>query len=188
MPVKTDTELPTPMKGIFFPDNENRKIRLLELSKDTQYFMNQAQDAYKKFTSLNTEINQKIFQLYLNSGLKPPQVTNIDILKIAGAVQEAGKANTTIEVIKLIIDAGGMIALPFLTSGAINLMVGSGIMAAETAATALGTVLGAEIIIGTIAGGILIGIVIISIDFLIDAITGDFARQIAKWHQKNAST
>ena len=70
--------------SIFYPDNEKRKTRLLELSTDTQTFLHDIKGKYMDFKQLNSEINSKIAELFEQAGLKPPELTQFDILKAKG--------------------------------------------------------------------------------------------------------
>ncbi|MBN3524539.1 hypothetical protein [Paenibacillus apiarius] len=167
--------------SIFFPDNEKRKNRLLELSADTQNFIAVSKQDYEQFKNLNAVINQKIAQLYANAGLTPPGITQLDILKAAGAAQEVNTADTAVEISTIFLDVAGMAATTlYLAPGVTSFLVGSGILEAETAATVLGTVFGTEIAVGTIAGGLIGGLiagaVIIGIGLAIDAIKGAILR------------
>lgn len=167
--------------SIFFPDNEKRKARLVELSTDTQTFLHQVKDKYAEFKVLNSEINHKITQLYEQAGLKPPETTQFDILKARGAVHDMESADTAVDITNILVDvAGFLVTIQFLAPGVTALLVDSGLMAAETAATILGTVLGVEITIGSLAGGLIAGIivaaVVIGIGLAIDAIEGAILR------------
>jgi hypothetical protein len=167
--------------SIFFPDNEKRKNRLLELSVDTQNFLAFSRQDYEQFKSLNAIINEKIAHLYTNAGLTPPAKTQLDILKAAGAAQDVNTADTAVEISEIFLDVAGMAATTlYLAPGVTSFLVGSGIMGAETAATVLGTVFGTEIAVGTLAGaligGLIAGVVIIGIGLAIDAIEGAILR------------
>ena len=184
--------------SIFFPANKKRKARLLELSTDTHNFLHHAKTDYEQFKSLNTQINEKITQVYKKAGLTPPPTKTIDILKAAGATHEIETADTAVEITDILVDVAGLAAtIQYLAPGATSLLVETGAMEAETAATVLGTVLGTEITAGTLAGGLLggllAGVVIVGIGLAIDAIEGAILRDklrdgIHKMDQIRAST
>ncbi|MCM3782535.1 hypothetical protein M3231_06090 [Neobacillus mesonae] len=167
--------------SIFYPDNEKRKARLIELSADTQTFLYQLKGKYAEFKELSEEINKKIAIMYTQQGLTPPEITSFDILKASGAVQEAETGDTAIGITNILVDvAGFLVSVQYLAPGVTAFLVDSGVMAAETAATVLGSVLGVEVVVGSLAGGLIAGViaavVVIGIGLAIDAIEGAVLR------------
>lgn len=126
-----------------FPDNDKRQARLIELSSDTQNFLNQLKNNYAEFTILSQEINAKIADLYTQHGLTVPDVTSFDILQASGAAHDVSTGDTAVGVTNILVDvASFLITVQYLAPGVTAMLVDSGIMAAETAATVLGFVLG----------------------------------------------
>ncbi|WDH83257.1 hypothetical protein [Paenibacillus urinalis] len=167
--------------SIFFPDNDKRQARLIELSSDTQNFLNQLKNNYAEFTLLNQEINAKIADLYTQHGLTVPDVTSFDILQASGAAHDVSTGDTAVGITNILVDvASFLITVQYLAPGVTAVLVDSGIMAAETAATVLGSVLGVEIAVGTLAGGLIAGViaavVVVGIGLAIDAIEGAILR------------
>ncbi|MEC2074424.1 hypothetical protein [Alkalihalophilus marmarensis] len=167
--------------SIFFPDNEKRHDRLLELSSDTQIFLYDLKDLYKEFVSVIENINDRVARLYQREGLAIPEITTIDILNAGQATREKVEGDTTVSFLNVLVDVGGFLAtVSFIAPGVTTLLVSSGVMGAETAATVLGTLLGVELTIGSLAGGVIAGIivagVIIGIGLIMDAIEGAILR------------
>ena len=163
--------------SIFFPDNDNRRSRLIELSSDTQSFLNDAKKAYQEFTSLNTEVNAKIVAVYQKAGLTPPSVSPIDILEAQKAVHNIATGDTIVEVSNILLGVGGLVAtISYFAPAATSLLVEAGALEAETASAVLFSALGAEFTVGALAGGIVgglvVGIVVVGIGLAIDAFEG----------------
>jgi hypothetical protein len=167
--------------SIFFPDNDNRHDRLIQLSSDAQTFLQAAKSDYTTFRSLIAEINQEIAELYRRAGLTPPNVTTADIISAGAASSLVTTADTAVEVTNLIAGVAGLIAtIGWLAPGAAAFLVETGAMEAETAATVLFTVLGTDVAIGTLAGGIIGGLiagaVVVAVGLIVDAIEGAVLR------------
>jgi hypothetical protein len=163
--------------SIFFPDNDNRRARLIELSSDTQDFLNDAKNAYQEFTTLNTEVNAKIVAVYQKAGLTPPTVSSIDILQAQKPIYDISTGDTIVEVSNILLDVGGIVAtMSYFAPAATTFLVEAGALEAETASAVLFSVLGAEVTVGALAGGIVgglvVGVVVVGIGFAIDAFEG----------------
>ncbi|MFD2179639.1 hypothetical protein [Veronia pacifica] len=163
--------------SIFYPDNDKRKKRLLELSSDAHHFLSDAKSACADFHQLLPEVNSRIAAVYRKAGLKPPGVHSVDILKTAGVVDQMSKADSVVEVSKVLLDIGGMVAtVSYLAPAATAMLVETGALEAETAATVMATVMGSELTVGALAGGIVAGlvagVVVVGIGFAIDAFEG----------------
>ena len=169
--------------GIFFPDNDKRQTRLIELSTDTQEFLFEATTDYTDFRKLNAQVNKQIAEAYDKAGLKPPSTTKVDILKAAGIADSVSTDDTIVEVVDILVDiAGFAITIKYLAPAATRLLVRTGAMTAETAAKVLVKftvpVVGREVeitagdIAGNILSGIFGGVAIAGIDLGIDAIEG----------------
>ncbi len=168
---------------IFFPDNENRKTRVIQLGSDAQEFLYQAKEDYETFEALLTTVNAQIAQVYKDAGLEPPGVTSVDILK-ASEVEGASKV---VDIAKILADIAGFIGtVKYLVPGATRALVSTGAMAEETAARVLARftipLIDREVAItlgdiaGSIVGGVVGGIAIAGLDLGIDAIEGNIAR------------
>ena len=168
---------------IFFPDNDNRKTRVIQLGSEAQDYLYQAQKDYEDFETLLTTVNVQIAQVYQEAGLQPPGVTKVDILK-ASEVEGASKV---VDIAKILADISGFAGtVKYLIPGATKALVSSGAMTVETAervfvrftiplidrqvAITLGD------IAGSIVGGLVGGIAVVGLDLGIDAIEGSIAR------------
>ncbi len=163
--------------SIFFPDNDNRHSRLIELSSDTQSFLDDAKKAYQEFKLLNTEVNVKIVAVYQKAGLTPPSVSPIDILEAQKAVHNIATGDTIVEVSNILLGVGGLVAtISYFAPAATTLLVEAGALEAETASAVLFSALGAEFtvgaLVGGIVGGLIVGIVVVGIGLAIDAFEG----------------
>jgi len=159
--------------AIFHPDNDSRKQRLVELTSDAQNYLKDAKAAYQQFTSLNSQINAKLSDLYKRAGLGAPSTTSAEILKDAKAVGAAGVAATTVDVSDLVLKIGGVAVTGYFAPAATATLVDVGIISEETAATAL---LGTGVTIGTLGGaigvGIIVGGIVVGIGAALDAYEG----------------
>jgi hypothetical protein len=163
--------------SIFFPDNDNRRNRLIELSSDSQSFLSDAKNSYKEFTDLNAEVNAKIVAVYNKAGLTPPPVSNLDILQAQKSVYDIQTGDTVVEVSNIVLGIGGLVAtISYFAPAATALLVDAGVLGAETASAVLFSVLGAEVTVGALAGGIIgglvVGIIVVGIGLAIDAFEG----------------
>lgn len=169
--------------GIFFPDNDNRKARVLELGSEAQNFLYQATEDFNTFTALLATVNQQIADAYREAGLEPPKTTPVDILQSAQVPGE----NYVVDVVEILADIGGFIGtVKYLTPGATRALVAVGAMSEETAAKVLTKftlpIFDKEVTItigdvaGSIIGGIVGGIAVAGLDLAIDAIEGSIAR------------
>ena len=169
--------------SIFFPDNDKRKTRVIQLGSDAQEFLYQAKEDYDTFEALLSTVNAQIDSAYSEAGLEPPGVTSVDILK-ASKVKGASKI---VDVSKIIIDIAGFFGtVQYLVPGATKALVSTGVMAEETAARVLARftipLINREVAItlgdiaGSIVGGVVGGIAITGLDLGIDAIEGSIAR------------
>jgi hypothetical protein len=168
---------------IFFPDNDNRKARVLELGSEAQNFLYQATDDFNTFTALLSTVNSQIADAYREAGLEPPKTSPVDILKDAKVDGE----NYVVDVAEILTDIAGFIGtVKYLAPGATKALVAVGAMSEETAAKVLTKftipLFDKEISItvgdvaGNIVGGIVGGIAVAGIDLAIDAIEGSIAR------------
>jgi hypothetical protein len=169
---------------IFFPDNENRKMRVIQLGSDAQQTLYQAQKDYETFEATLPMINQRIAQVYQAAGLQPPTVTSVDIFKAA----EVESGSKVVDIAKVLADIAGFFGtVKYLVPGATKALVATGAMAEETAARVLARftipLIDREVAItlgevaGSIVGGIVVGgIAIAGVDLAIDAIEGSIAR------------
>lgn len=64
---------------LMYPDNENRKKRLEELSNDCNHYMAQASEAYDKIKDAVEKTNEKIKEAFLKIGKIPPEMKKIDV-------------------------------------------------------------------------------------------------------------
>lgn len=170
---------------IFFPDNDKRKSRVIELGSDAQNYLFQAQSDYEQFETLLTTINNQIANTYEEAGLTAPPVTSVDIFKAADV--DTGGIDKTVDVIKIIADIAGFVGtVKYLAPGATRALVATGVMAEDTAARVLAEftipLVDREVTItvgdvaGSIIGGIVGGVAIVGVDLAIDAIEGSIAR------------
>lgn len=168
---------------IFFPDNDNRKTRVIQLGSDAQEYLYQAKEDYDTFEALLSTVNAQIAQVYQEAGLEPPGVTSVDILK-ASEVEGASKI---VDISKILADIAGFFGtVKYLIPGATKALVSTGAMAEETAARVLARftipLIDREVAItlgdiaGSIVGGVVGGIAIAGLDLGIDAIEGSIAR------------
>jgi hypothetical protein len=172
---------------IFFPDNQNRQTRLIELGTDTQNFLFDTATNYGNFKAILDHANKAIADAYNGANLKPPSVQSHDVLKIAGVTDAISTADTIVKISEVIADVGGFMAtVKYLAPAATRILVQTGAMTAETAAKVLTKFMvplinrEVEITAGELAGGIiggvLGGIAIAGLDLGIDAIEGTIAR------------
>jgi hypothetical protein len=172
---------------IFFPDNEHRQSRLIELGTDTQTFLFDATNGYAQFKTLLDQVNGQIADAYKEAKLQPPAVSSHDVLKIAGVTDAISNADTIVKISEVIADVGGFIGtVKYLAPAATRLLVRTGAMSAETAAKVFTrftvpliereVVLTAGDLAGGVLSGVLGGVVIAGIDLGIDAIEGSIAR------------
>src|SRR5512145_3230468 len=96
--------------SIFFPDNDLRQARLVELSADAQYSLQLAKAGFAEFKTLAATINQAIALLYQRSGLSPPATTNLDILRASGAAGMVGGADAVVEIANVVLGVGAFAA------------------------------------------------------------------------------
>jgi hypothetical protein len=167
--------------SIFFPDNDKRHTRLIELSSDAQSFLQASKNSYAEFKTLIAAVNTEIAALYQRAGLPPPDRTTADIITAGDAAHQVAVGDTAVEITNLLAGVVGMVAtIAWLAPGATAFLVEAGVLEAETAATVLGTVLGTELTIGTLAGGIvgglIAGAVVIAVGLIVDAIEGAVLR------------
>jgi hypothetical protein len=172
---------------IFFPDNQNRQTRLIELGTDTQTFLFDAATAYADYKALLDIVNQQIADAYRSANLTPPDVQSKDVLNIAGVTDQISNADTIVKISEVIADVGGFVGMmKYLAPAATRALVAAGVMDAQTAVKVLVRftvpVIGRDVAItagdlaGTILGGVVGGAAIAGIDLGIDAIEGSIAR------------
>lgn len=65
---------------LMYPDNENRKKRLEELSNDCGHYMSKASEAYDEIKDAVEKANEKIKEAFLKIGKIPPEVEKIDVM------------------------------------------------------------------------------------------------------------
>jgi hypothetical protein len=168
---------------IFFPDNDNRKTRVIQLGSDAQEYLYRAKEDYDTFEALLTTVNAQISQVYQEAGLEPPGVTSVDILK-ASEVEGASKV---VDIVKILADVAGFIGtVKYLVPGATKALVSTGAMAEETAVRVFARftipLINRDVAItlgdvaGTVVGGLVGGVAIVGLDLGIDAIEGSIAR------------
>lgn len=167
--------------SFFYPDNDHRNARLVELGGDCQLFLSDAKAAYARFRQLIVQVNTKIAEVYRSAGLKPPGVTAIDILKAGGAVTSISTAETAVDVTNILVGITGTVAAVTYVAPAMTIaLVDAGLMTAETGGTVLVTVLGTELTVGALAGGIIggliVGVVVVGVGLVIEAIEGAVLR------------
>jgi hypothetical protein len=170
---------------IFFPDNDNRKARVIQLGSDAQEYLYQAHTDYTDFEALLKIVNNSIADTYTAAGLQPPGITSVDIYKAAEVASEG--ESKLVDISKVIADiAGFFTTVKYLVPGATKALVDSGTMAEETASRVLTRftipLIDRDVAItlgdvaGSIVGGLIGGIAIAGIDLGIDAIEGAKAR------------
>ena len=64
---------------LMYPDNENRKKRLEELSNDCNLYMSQASEAYDLIKDAVEKANEKIKEAFIKFGKKPPEMKEIKV-------------------------------------------------------------------------------------------------------------
>jgi hypothetical protein len=163
--------------SIFFPDNDHRRNRLIELSSDTQSFLKDAKNAYEEFILLNTQVNAKIIAVYKQARLTPPLVSPIDILQAQKPIYNMQTGDTIVEISNILLGVGGLVAtVSYFGPAATMMLVEVGVLEAETASAVLFSALGAEITVGAFAGGIVgglvVGVLVVGIGLAIDAFEG----------------
>lgn len=169
--------------GIFFPDNDKRKFRLIEMATDAQEFLFESTTDYDEFKKLSAQVNKQVTDAYSKAGLKPPGVKKVDILKLAGITDQVSTDDTIVSIVDIVVDVAGFAGtIKFLAPAATRALVKTGAMSAETAAKVVAKftvpIVGREVeitagdIAGNILGGIVGGVAIAGIDLGIDAIEG----------------
>lgn len=167
---------------IFFPDNEKRKERLIELGTDAEDYLQESVSDYQSFQTLLKEVNKQIADVYQAAGLKPPSTRSVDILEQAG-VANTGTGDAIVNIAEILADITGFIGtVKYLAPAATRALVETGAMSAETAAKVLTRftvpLVGREVTItagdiaGNVLGGIVGGIAVAGVDLGIDAIEG----------------
>ncbi|WP_019419517.1 hypothetical protein [Paenibacillus sp. OSY-SE] len=173
--------------GIFFPYNDKRKVRLLELSTDTEHFFYDATADYQDFKKLCEVVNKQIVAVYNEAGLKAPDIKQVDVIKQTGITNDIDSKDTSVEIAEILLDIASFAGtIKYFAPAATKLLVRSGLMAEETAAKVLASFtvpfLGKEVeltaggVAGNLLGGILGGIAVGSIELGIDAIEGAIAK------------
>lgn len=172
---------------IFYPDNDKRTERVLELGTDAQSFLYQSTLDYGTFTTLMSTVNQQLADVYKQSGLQPPSVTTVNILQQAGVPSDVDRGLSDLKIAEIIADAALFISMTkYFAPAVTRSLVRVGAMSTETAAKVLIDVtipvVGRDItltvgdIAGSVIGGVLSGIAVAGLDFGIDAIEGAIAR------------
>ncbi|MEC2074423.1 hypothetical protein [Alkalihalophilus marmarensis] len=172
---------------IFFPDNDKRKTRLIELATDTQNYLHDAANEYQEFKALLDHVNSQVASIYKEANLGQPNVQTVDVLKALDAASTVESEETLLKISEVIVDVTGFIGtVKYLAPGATRLLVRSGVMSAERAAQQLTRfvipVIGREVEItvgdlaGNIIGGVIGGVAVAGIDLGLDAIEGSIAK------------
>ena len=172
--------------GIVYPDNDNRQTRLIELSTDTSDSLYQAATDYSKFTTLVSEVNQQIADLYRTTNLEPPPVDHMDVLRQAGVLDDIHAATSFVDASKILSGVLGLAgACKYLAPGATRLLVSTGAMAEVTAQKVLVQTIplvgwDIELTVGKLAGNVIgsvvTGVAVFAVDLGIDAIEGAQAK------------
>jgi len=172
--------------GIVYPDNDNRQTRLIELSTDTSDSLYQAATDYSKFTTLLSEVNQQIADLYRTTNLEPPPVDHMDVLRQAGVLDDIHAATSFVDASKILSGVLGLAgACKYLAPGATRLLVSTGAMAEVTAQKVLVQTIplvgwDIELTVGKLAGNVIgsvvTGVAVFAVDLGIDAIEGAQAK------------
>lgn len=172
---------------IFFPDNDKRKTRLIEMATDTENFLYDATTSYADFKALCDVVNKQIADVYKEAGLGIPKVTNIDVIKAADPASDINNDETIVSIAEVIVDVTGFVgSVKYLAPAATKALVKAGLMTEETAAKILTKftvpLIDREVEItagdlaGNLLGGIVGGIAVAGIDLGIDAIEGAKAK------------
>ncbi|GAK41713.1 hypothetical protein PUW24_10830 [Paenibacillus urinalis] len=172
---------------IFYPDNDNRKRRLIELATDTENFLYDATANYNDFKALCTQVNAQIVSVYQEAGLKQPDISQINVIKQADPSTDINTEETVVAIAEVIVDVAGFIgSVKYLAPAATKMLVRAGLMTEETAAKVLTKftvpLIDREVEItagdlaGSILGGIAGGVAVAGIDLGIDAIEGSIAK------------
>ncbi|MBN3524538.1 hypothetical protein [Paenibacillus apiarius] len=173
---------------IFYPDNEKRKVRLLELATDTQNFFYEATADYEDFKKLCEVVNKQIVAVYNEAGLKAPGIKQVDVIELAGITKDISSKDKNLEIAEILLDVASFAGtIKYFAPAATKLLVRSGVMAEETAARILASFtvpfIGKEVEItagglaGSLLSGILGGIAVGGIDLGLDAINGAKAKE-----------
>jgi hypothetical protein len=167
--------------SIFFPDNDKRHDRLIQLGADTQGFLTQAKTHYQEFRSLLTQANGRIAAVYQRAGLQAPTMSTVDVLGTQKTLHDIDTDETIVEVSNLIVSVASVVAtFAYFAPAATAALVEVGALSAETASAVLLSALGAEVtvgaLVGGIVGGLVVGIVAVGIGLAIDVIEGAVER------------
>ncbi|SHM62760.1 hypothetical protein SAMN05444266_109243 [Chitinophaga jiangningensis] len=165
----------------FFPDNKYREARLAELYTDTQLILKEAKSTYDNFIQLLKVVNKEIAEVYKKANLTIPPVTDRDIFEGKKNLLKVNTTNTVISISSIVLDVVGVAAVGYLAPAATIMLVEAGVLAAETAATVLVSVLGMELLtVGGLLGGIfgvlIVGGTIVAVTFGIKALADWKAR------------
>jgi hypothetical protein len=156
--------------SIFFPDNEKRRARLIQLTTDTSAFLCESAELYRDFQRVLGELDEHIATAYRAAGLTPPGMSEVDVL--AAARVPIDDKSAVISISKIVADVGVFVgSLAFLAPGALA----SGAVAGEAAATGLLAIFGMGAATGlaaTLVPMLIAGVVAVSIGLVIDAIEG----------------
>ncbi|MBD0254429.1 MAG: hypothetical protein ICV83_01820 [Cytophagales bacterium] len=136
--------------SLFYPDNDKREKRVLELASDTQKYFSWAETDYNRFAVLLEDVNSQIARIYREAGWQDPPVVRVEIFKLPDEEVEipVGEvdlptmenedyflpATKTLDVTKMITDVPGFAeAMRYLNLGATKSMVRAGMIPPETA-------------------------------------------------------
>lgn len=169
--------------GIFYPDNDNRKARVIELGSEAQNYLHQGSEDYGTFQALLADVNKQISDVYKEAGLTPPSVTPVEII----SASDTGGEPLVADISKVLADIAGLVGtVKYLIPGATRALVDLGVMTEETAARVFTKftipLIDREVtvtigdIAGSIVGGLVGGVAVAGIDLGIDAIEGSIAR------------
>ena len=172
--------------SITWPDNENRKQRLIQLTTDCQNYLHESTESYEKMMVLIDKMNALVADAYVKSGLEAPPLEYAELIS-KNITGEMGIADQIKQVSGIVFDITGVIlSFKYLAPAATKVLVKAGVLSAETAGkvivrTSFGFLknpvsITVGDVAGQVAGGLLGAVIILAVNLSVDGIVGRVAR------------
>lgn len=163
--------------SLFYPDNDKRHARLVEIATDCRLTLATAKDDFAHFKNLSASVNKKLAAIYAQAGLTAPQTTAVDVLHDQKVLHGIATDQSVTDLAKIVVDAlGGLSTVTVFAPAATTALVEAGAITEEAAGAVMFTVVGAEVTAGAMAGGLIaglaVGAVVAAIGLALDAIEG----------------
>lgn len=142
--------------------NPKRIARLQQLTTDTHSILKDGRDAYAAFLIANQELNTKIAAVYAKANLSPPTLSDQDVLSGTNIGKTVAEDQQRVKVATVVIDMVGTTAMIEMAPAATLYLLDAGLLTEEVAGTAIASMFGFELTVGTAVGGV-IGLVVVGI-------------------------